>query len=71
MIEVLVWRDLGAGGRSSLGMHPFEVLPQVGHRIEIMAPEISGKVVDIIHSSAKERQQTEIVIQIDVEDDEE
>jgi hypothetical protein len=63
VINALVWKDLGDGSRESAGMHPFEVLPQIGHTVEIFEPLITGKVIDIIHSSSKAMQQTEIVLQ--------
>lgn len=65
MVELLVTKDIGGGARQTVGIFPFQFLPFVGHRIEIMEPVCVGEVVKIIHSSSRSQQQTEIVIKAD------
>ncbi|WP_408586567.1 hypothetical protein [Novosphingobium sp.] len=62
MIEAIVSRRHGKTGRTSAGVHNFQFLPQIGHIVEIIEPPIWGRVVEIIHSSSKMMQQTELVI---------
>ena len=65
MIELVVFRAFADGARQSLGVHCFEIMPEIGHEIEIMEPYISGTVARIIHTSSMGKSQTEIVIDVD------